>query len=300
MSPLKLIIRREYLQDVGSRSFWIGTIALPVLMVAFGLVVGTLASDSESLRAIGSMGQTHDPDSMTGMQVLGMMLGMFLTIFLMVYGAMIFNKVKAEKTNRIMEIIATTVSGRTMMLAKVVAVALTGITQLLVWMLLIVAGLSALVVILDIPSLINMMLDWRIWLGLLYALLYFIGGYLLFGSFYAMVGAMTDRDNENQGYISILTFILLGSFYVSQYAVDNPGSPLTLWCAFIPLTSPGIGPVAALGGSLAWWQTLLSLAVLYASAWAGISVAGKVYTSTMLLTGSKFSFKDIVTFVKAR
>lgn len=299
MSPLQLIIKREYLQDVMSRSFWIGTFALPVLMIAFGAGVGFLSAQSDTMQDVASMGQ-HTPKDLNGVQLLGLMAAMFLTIFLMVYGAMIFNKVKAEKTNRIMEMIATTVTGRTMMLGKIIAVALTGLTQLLVWMLLIVTGVVVLLTAIGQPDLLGYMLDGRIWLGLVYAVLFFVGGYLLFGSLYAMVGAMTDKENENQGYIAIMTFILMASVYLASFAIDNPDTSLAVWCSFIPFTSPSLGAMAAISGTLSWWGVVLSLAILYATAWLAVTVAGKVYTSAMLLNGTKFSPRDILVFIRAK
>lgn len=299
MSPLQLIIKREYLQDVMSRSFWIGTFALPILMIAFGAGVGFLSAQSDTMQDVASMGQ-HTPKDLNGVQLIGLMAAMFLTIFLMVYGAMIFNKVKAEKTNRIMEMIATTVTGRTMMLGKIIAVALTGLTQLLVWMLLIVVGAVVLLTAIGQPDLLAYMLDGRTWLGLLYAVFFFVGGYLLFGSMYAMVGAMTDKENENQGYIAIMTFILMACVYLASFAIDNPDTSLAVWCSFIPFTSPSLGAMAAISGTLSWWGVLLSLAILYATAWLAVTVAGKVYTSAMLLNGTKFSPRDILVFIRAK
>lgn len=285
------------MQDVSSRSFWIGTFALPILMIGFGIFIGVMSSDSETLQNIGSMGQKHD--ELNGIQLLGLMAAMFLTIFLMVYGSMIFNKVKSEKTSRIMEMIATTVSGRTMMLGKVISVALIGATQILVWMLLIITGVMVILTMTAQPDVLNIFSDNRIWLGFICAIVYFFGGYLFFGSLYAMIGAMTDKDNENQGYMVVLTFILMASFYISSFCIDNPHSSMSIWCSYIPLTSPSIGAMSAISGTLNIWQVMLSLLLLYVTAWISITISGKVYTSTMLLNGTKFKPKDILTFIKS-
>lgn len=300
MNNLKIIIEREYLNDITSRSFWLSTILFPILIIGFGLFVGFLASDSETLQEISSVGGPDNPDDLSGVQIMGMMLGMFLTIFLMVYGTQIFNKVKTEKANRIMEIIATSTSGRTMMLGKVVAVALIGLTQLIVWFVLIIGGAAILMAFFNIGELMGLLTDIRVWLALLYSVLFFAGGYLLYGSFYAMVGAMTDRDNENQGYIVIITFLLMASFYIAQFALDNPNAPIAVWSSYIPFTSPSIGAVGAITGALSWWQTLISLAILYCSAWFAVTIAGKIYTSAMLLNGKKFTPQDLLTFIKAK
>lgn len=299
MTALQLIIKREYMQDVCSRSFWIGTFALPVLIIGFGMFVGFMSSESETLHDVASLGQ-HQPDNLSGIQLIGLMAAMFLTIFLMVYGSMIFNKVKAEKTSRIMEMIASTVTGRTMMLGKIIAVALTGLTQLLVWVILIITGVSVILTVTANLQLLSQLMSLQLIVSLILSLIYFIGGYVLFGSLYAMVGAMTDRDNENQGYIVILTFLLMASFYIASFAIDNPESSTAIWCSFIPFTSPGIGAMAAISGTLSWWQILISILLLYATAWLSVSVAGKVYTSAMLLNGTKFTPRDILIFLKSK
>lgn len=299
MTPLQLIIKREYLQDILSRSFWIGTFALPIIMIGFGIFIGLMSTESDTMRDIASLGQPEHGD-LGVLQLLGLMTAMFLTIFLMVYGAMIFNKVKAEKTNRIMEMLASTVTGRTMMLGKIISVALVGFTQLFVWMLFIITGVVVMLSTLGLQDLLVAMLDARIWIGLVWAILFFTGGYLLFGSLYAMIGAMTDKENENQGYIAILTFMLMACVYISGFAIDNPNTPLAVWCSFIPFTSPSLGAMAAISGSLSLWRVFLSLVILYATAWLSVTLSGKVYTSAMLLNGTKFSPRDILIFIKAK
>lgn len=300
MSPLQLIIKREYLQDIRSRSFWLGTFVLPVLMLGFGCFIGWLSADSDTMQDVAGLG-VHKPSSqMGGLQIMGLISSMFLIIFLMTYGSMIFNKVKAEKTSRIMEMLASTVTGRAMMLGKVISVALTGLTQMFVWGILIITGGVVLLTAIGHLELLSYLTDGRLWLGIIYAVVYFIGGYLMYGSLYATIGAMTDRDNENQGYMVVLTFVLMASFYISSFAIDNPTSPVTLICSFIPFTSPGIGAMAAISGALSWWQILLSVGILYICAWLSISLAGKVYTSAMLLNGTKFSIRDILTFLRSK
>lgn len=299
MTALQLIIRREYLQDVSSRSFWSGTFALPILFIAFGIFIGVLTDESSTTQNVASLGKPIDED-MSGINIFAMLVSMFLSLFLFCYGAMIFNKVKAEKTSRIMEMLASTVSGRTMMMGKIISVALTGLTQILVWAILIITAGVVLLTAVGQVDIIYELLDKRILIGFIYAIIYFIGGYLLFGSLYATIGAMTDRDNENQGYMTIVTFIIMSSFYISIYAIDNPESALSVWCAYIPFTSPGIGTMLAISGTFNIWQSLISIVILYGCAWLSITFAGKVYTSAMLLNGTKFSPRDILTFLRAK
>ena len=132
ISQLKLLIKTDYLTDIRSKSFWIGTFLAPVLIIAFGAVIGFLASDSDAMQEVASA--TGGGKDLTGPQVAGMLVGMILTMFLMMFGAQVYSKVRKEKVNRIMEVLATCVTGRQMMLAKVISVALIGLTQLFFWM----------------------------------------------------------------------------------------------------------------------------------------------------------------------
>ncbi len=299
MSQLGLIIKNEYLTDVRNKSFWIGTILVPILFFAFSVFIGFMMQDSDTLQKM-SNPTAPDPDEMSGIQVLGMMTGIFLAMFLMIYGAQIFNKVKKEKCNRIMEVLATSVTGRTMMLGKILSVGLLGLTQMIIWVGLIVLGCVAVITVFhpDIPW--DELMDTRVYCAIVWSVLFFVGGYIFYGSIYAACGAMTDKDNENQGYMTLITFLLLGSFYIGQFAVMHPENAFVIFCSFFPFTSPTIAAVNAISGSVPLWQTLLSLVSLYIFAALSVSFAGKIYTSSLLLKGKKFTPKDLILFMKMK
>lgn len=301
MSQLGLIIKNEFLTDVRSKGFWIGTIVVPLIMVAFGIVFGFLMSDADTFNKMSKeLSTSPDPEEMTGAKAVGMMVGMFLTFFLMIYGSMIFNKVKTEKCNRIMEILSTCVDGKTMMLAKIISVGLLGVVQLLVWGGMIIIAATSFFMVFQFAIPWEYITDPYTYLCLLWIILYFIGGYVLFGSLYASCGAITDKDNENQAYMSVVTMILLATFYIGMFAVDNGDSPLAIACNYIPFTSPSIGTINALSGTSPIWQTILSILILYATAFLCVTFAGKLYKSSLLLKGKQFSPKDIITFIRTK
>ncbi|MCM1377058.1 MAG: ABC transporter permease [Clostridium sp.] len=301
ISKLKLIVEQEYKTDITTKSFWIATFLVPLIFVAF-IIFGTFMMDgSESFMTMQeSLQPTPDPKGLTGLKVMGMLMGLFLVMFLMMYGSQIFNKVKVEKCNRIFEILATSVDGRTMMLAKIISVCLIGMTQLLIWSLLIVVLASMVILALQIDIPWMLLADRRIVCALFWSIAFFIGGYVFFGSLYAAVGAMTDKNNEYQEYVAVLTFLLLGSFYIGEYAVDNGSEVFVTICSFVPLTSPVVACVNAIIGTVPMWQSWVSLVVLYVFAGIALSFSGKLYTSSMLLRGKKFSPKDIITFLRAK
>lgn len=296
---LKLIVKSEYLADIKRPAFWIGTFAMPLLMLAFGIFIGFMAEDSESLKFMTNP-TAPDPKSLSGMEVAGMIVGLLLTLFVMIYGAQIFSKVRKEKSNRIMEVLATCVDGRTMMFGKIISVGLLGLTQVAVWIIFAVALLALAQLAFGISIPFGFLSDPRFATIAVWGILFFIGGYVFFGSLYAAAGAITDKNQENQEYMTILTFILLGSFYIGQFAVDHSGSAFVAWCAFIPFTSATVGAVNAISGVWPWWLNILSLLSLYAFAALSLIFTGKLYTSTLLLKGRKLSPRDLVAFLKTK
>lgn len=300
MEQLKLIVTTEYLTDIRSKSFWISTILVPVFIVIFGGVLGFLMSESDTFaNSINELPTQPDASQMTMSKGVGMMAGIFLTFFLMIYGAMIFNKVKAEKCNRIMEIICTSVPGRTLILGKIISVGLTGLTQLFIWGMLLFAGATFFFIVFGFNVPWEYLSAGKTYLAITWIMLYFVGGYILFGSLYAACGAITDKDNENQAYMTVITFMLVGTFYLGEFAVDNGDSTLAIVCSYIPFTSPTVGTVNAIAGFAPVWQTVTSLLVLYACALFCTGFAGKLYRSSMLLKGKQFTPKDIITFLRS-
>lgn len=300
MKQLKLIVSNEYATDLKSKSFWVATFVFPLIAVAFGVFIGFMSEDSKVLATTAAPTAPSDDADLTGLEVAGMLCGMLLTLFLMINGAQIFNKVKAEKSNRIVEIMATMVPGRTMLLAKVVSVGLLGFTQVALWIAL--CGSIGIAVCfwlgVDIP--IGDIFSNKALGVLLWGIVYFLGGYVFYGAMFAACGAISGKNNENQEYMTIITFVLLGSFYIGQFAVDHGSSQLAMWCSLIPFTSPTVGCIRAVAGTQPWWQSVISILLLYSAALATIAFAGKMYTSALLLRGKKLSPRDLVAFMKAR
>lgn len=301
MSKLGIIITNEVRTDIMARSFWIATFLVPVAMIVFGAFAGFMMKDADSfMNFTNGMNAGPEPEDLTPLKALAMMLGIFPVIFLMMYGAMVFNKVKTEKCNRIVEILATCVDGRTMMMAKIIAVGIVGIVQLLLWILLLILFGSFFLLMAGIGIPWNFLSNGSLWLAFMWAFLYFIGGYVFYAALYAAVGAMTDKNNENQGYMTVLTFALLASFYIGEYAVDHSTGAFAIACSYIPFTASTLLTVISASQEAPLWLSLTGLIVLYAFALLAVAFAGKIYTSSLLLKGKKLSPQDIMTFLKSK
>lgn len=299
MNQLYIILKNEYLTDLKSKSFWISTFLMPVLMMAFGVFIGYISADSEALTKTATIAQP-EPDDMSPNQVIAMMVGIFLALFLMIYGSQIFNKVKKEKCNRIVEVLATCVSGQKMMLAKIISVALIGFTQLFLWALILAALVVGVVFIFNVDIPWDEITSMQPGIAILWAVLFFLGGYVFYGTLYAVCGAITDKDGENQSYMTIITFLLLSSFYIGEYAVTNSGTALVTFCSFFPFTAPTIACVNAVSGEVPVWQSILALLVLYGFAYLASVFAGKIYTSSIMMKGKKLSPQDFILFLKMK
>lgn len=305
MNKLKLIVINEYKTAVGRKSFWIMTFVFPLLMVAFGVVMGFLMADSDSTMSMmdsinDKTGITPDDETMTAAKAIAMMVGVFLTIAMMICGSQIMQMVRQEKTNRIMEFLATCVTGRTMLTAKIISVALITLTQVALWVACFVLFGIGFVIVFDIDIPWSYLLHPLVWQTILWSFLYFAGGFMMFSSLFAACGALTDSNNENQQYLSILMMCVLASMYIGMYAVDHPTSVLAQVCAYFPLTSPTVGAVNAITGEVPVWSSVLSLIVLYACAYGAIIIGGKIYSSSMLLKGSSLTPKAIMAFIKSK
>ncbi|MDE7343503.1 MAG: ABC transporter permease, partial [Muribaculaceae bacterium] len=136
--------------------------------------------------------------------------------------------------------------------------------------------------------------------ALVWRILYFIGGYIFFGSLYAAGGAMTDKNNENQEYIAVLTLLLMSSFYIAMFAVDHGGATFVRVLSYIPFTAPTIGAVNAITQTAPLWESIANLILLYLFAWLAMALAGKIYTSSILLKGKRFTPRDILTFLRSK
>lgn len=305
MSKLKLIVENEYKTAVGRKAFWLMTLLFPLIIIGFGMVMGFLMADSESSSSMIDLvndksGIMPEEESMTPAKAIAMMVGIFLTMAMMTCGSQIMQMVRQEKTNRIMEFLATCVPGRTMMLAKIVSVALICLTQVGLWAIFIAAGVVGAGFIFNFTIPWDLLLNPLVWKSLIWSAVYFGGGFMMFASLFAACGALTDSNNENQQYLTILMLFVVGSMYVGMYAVDHPTSVLAQICAFFPLTSPTVGAVNAITGEVPVWLSVLSAAVLYGCAYASVALGGKIYSASMLLRGSNLTPQAIMAFLKAK
>lgn len=239
---------------------------------------------------------------------LAMAIGTFCTllmyVFILTYGAMVMQGVIEEKSNRIVEVMISSVRPFDLMMGKIIGILLVGITQLTVWCVMGI-GLFSVATSVFVPTMdlgevsgmLNMLPSINWFEILIFFLLFFIGGYLMYASIFAMFGSAVDNPQDSQQFVMPITFIFMFALYAGIYSVNNPDGPLAFWCSIIPLTSPIVMMVRIPFG-IPLWEELLSVGILYISAVLIIKMAAKIYRVGILMYGKKPSLGELYKWMR--
>lgn len=252
--------------------------------------------------------------------IVGGIFTLLIYIFVITYGGMVMQSVIEEKTNRIMELLVSSVKPFQLMMGKIIGVMLVGIAQMALWgvMLSIIMtvasvgfGISQAQSIAagqPMPSpTMNMSQDTQELLtaivnlpyaeiGLMFIIM-FVGGYLLYSSFFAATGASINEQEDANQFVVPITMITLFGLYAAMYSIENTDGPLAFWASLFPLTSPIVMMIRIPFG-VPLWQEFLSIALLYASAFLMIWIGGKIYRVGILMYGKKPSIKEIIKWMR--
>jgi len=128
-------------------------------------------------------------------------------------------------------------------------------------------------------------------------ILYFVGGYLLFSSLYAMFGSAANDSQEAQQLMMPLTIILLLAFYTGFAASQNPEGGMAFWCSLIPFTSPVVMMVRA-PFEIPIWELVVSVVLLYITAILMVKLAAKIYRVGILMYGKKVTIAEMFKWLK--
>lgn len=243
--------------------------------------------------------------------IVGMVFMMLIYFFVFTYGTMVMNSVLQEKTNRIVEILICSVKPFELMMGKIISIALVGLTQFVLWILLIGALFFASSGLVDIPlqgdiSITDQSSSVQIMQGLLSVnfveiitlfVVYFIGGYLLYASFFAAIGAAVDNETDTQQFVFPIMIPILFAMYAGIYSIGNPDGPLAFWCSLVPFTSP-IVMMVRLPFGVALWEKILSIVILILTFLFTTWLAAKIYRTGILMYGKKITWRELWKWIK--
>lgn len=246
---------------------------------------------------------------------IGGMAGYLILMFIVIYGNMIMRSVIEEKTNRIVEIIISSVKPFTLMLGKILGTSLAGLTQFAIWMLIfaVLLGLAPSFFQIDTPAqvlqegnlqeinhIVSALYHFPFAETFIVFLLFFVGGYLLYSSLYAMVGAMVDNETDTQQFMLPILLPLMLAFYVGMFSViEEPHGTISVVFSYIPFTSPVV-MLMRIPFGVAWWEVLLSLLILYLTFFLVIKLASKIYRIGILMYGKKPSYREVWKWLKMK
>lgn len=242
--------------------------------------------------------------------IIGMIFTMVIYMFIMIYGAMVMQGVMEEKTNRIVELMISSVRPFDLMMGKIIGIGLVGLTQIFLWIVLtlclIVGGgfLFGSGVTIDPALTQHPVADLFEKLGTInllsiafYFIIYFIGGYMLYASLFAAFGSAVDSQEDTQQFIMPITILMIFALYSGIYSMENPDGPLAFWCSMIPFTSP-IVMMVRIPFEIPLWEKIISIILLYAS-FIGITwISAKIYRIGILMYGKKPSIKEMIKWIK--
>jgi len=251
---------------------------------------------------------------------IGFAFGYLIMMFIIIYGNMVMRSVIEEKTNRIIEIIISSVKPFQLMMGKIIGTSLAGILQFLIWIVLgvvLMFSLSAVfgsqqeavataqVTAEQAEVAMSFMDKLQLYIAeipvtsiLIGFVIFFIGGYFLYSSFYAAIGAAVDSETDSQQFLMPILMPLMLAVYVGFLTVMNdPHGTVAVVFSLIPLTSP-IVMLMRIPFGVPLWQLALSVVLLYGTFIFVVWFAAKIYRVGILMYGKKPTWKELYKWLK--
>jgi ABC-2 type transport system permease protein len=235
-----------------------------------------------------------------------------------------------EKTSRVVEVIISSVRPIELMMGKIIGIALVGLTQFMMWVIL-TAGIATVLKstvleksditeisksmpqnmmsvdqagtaqaatkeispeLMEFTRLFDSALN-QPWLLIIFSFIfYFITGYLLYASVFAAIGSAVDNETETQQFMLPVTIPIIIGLMVAMGTMQNPESPVAFWCSLIPLTSP-IVMMARIPFGVPYWQIGISMLLMIVTFIFFVWMAAKIYRTGILMYGKKTSWKEM-------
>lgn len=207
------------------------------------------------------------------------------------------------------------------MMGKIIGVALVGLLQMLIWgvMLFVILGIVGVafgvgdvsllgaggvnamgadaVQNADAAQIFHVLRGMNFVEIILMVVVYFIGGYLLYASFFAGVGSAINSSEDTGQFVAPTMVVMAFALYAGMFSIENPDGSLAFWCSMIPLTSPIVMMVRIPFG-VPLWQEIVSVVLLYFTAISMVWIAGRIYRVGILMYGKKPSIVELLKWVK--
>ena len=290
------------------------------------LKIDTLALNKAQANVEIKLKKTSGENTIKGLSwiktIIGGTFGYLIMMFIILYGNMVMRSVIEEKTSRIIEIIISSVKPFQLMIGKIIGTSLAGILQFLIWAILGLSAMFVLSLFFQVPMGSSAQLQaqispesqaeltttmqlyineiWHLPIATILAsfLVYFVGGYFLYSSFYAAIGAAVDNETDSQQFLLPIILPLILGVYIGFFTVINdPHGTVATIFSFFPLTSP-IVMMMRIPFGVPWWQVLLSLTLLFATFFIVVLFASKIYRIGILSYGKKPTWNQLIQWLR--
>ena len=283
--------------------------------------VNNLRVDLQTIR-LDEDGKEKQSSAMFAM-IIGMVSALLIYMFMLMYGTQVMRGVIEEKTNRIVEVMISSVKPFQLMMGKIIGIGLVALTQFGLWVILTLAVIFTLQNFVFNPEpqqiqqtmemaqnnqisqasqnqeaaakfnkVMTIIEDANIAGIIALFLFYFIGGYLIYSALFAAIGSAIDNETETQQFVMPILLPLILSIYVAMAAFNNPHGDIAFWFSVIPFTSPVV-MMSRIPFDVPTWELVLSMAILACSFLILTWFAGRVYRTGILMYGKKVSYKEI-------
>lgn len=257
--------------------------------------------------------------------IIGLSLAIIIYFVTFLFSNQVLRGVIEEKSNRIVEVIISSVKPFELMMGKIIGIALVGLTQFVLWIVLSLGiyfvassiflgpemmSPSGTVMTEEISQIVesnqgqdimlevvNMVQSINFKAILTSFLLYFVFGFFLYAAIFAAVGGMVDNETDSNQFITIVTIPLILAIVCSTSMINNPDSSLGIWLSMIPFTSP-VSMMIRIPFGVPYWQVAVSLVILILTFILITWIAAKIYRTGILMYGKKASFKEIWKWMK--
>ena len=242
--------------------------------------------------------------------ILSLIMDMMLYMFILIYGQMVMTSIIEEKSNRVLELVVSSVKPTRLMLGKIIGVGLVAITQILIWVGVVslcsawlvpfMTGSGAVAEEPGLAAAVAQLSDTGFIVSItVNMLLFFIGGYLFYSAMFAAIGSAVDNIQDASQLSSIATIPVIIGIVGSMTVINNPTSTIAFWLSVIPFTSP-MTMMARLPFGVPVWETVLSLVVLYISFTILIWVCAKIYRVGIFMYGKKPTLAEVIRWAREK
>lgn len=260
---------------------------------------------------------------------LGLIGGLLIYLFVFLFGAMMTKSVSEEKVNRIVEVLVSSIKPVQLLLGKLIAIGLVGLTQVAMWVIICFALISfaktaspeifepnnqeEIVVnervisvntinateISPMNDIVQGIMSINFPLIILMFLFFFITGYLLYGALFGAIGSLIDTDTDGQQFTLPITVPLIITMVCMPMVIENPSGDVAFWLSIIPFTSP-VAMMLRIPFGIPIWELCLSVVCMLVFVFISIWIAAKIYKTAILLYGKQITYKEIWKWLRYR